>query len=72
MNKHHKKTVKIYLRNVVEPQLIDIFGSSNNTSVVVGGVNDKSYNTRYFDLPNPVTKTIFLQEFFGEIFEISL
>ena len=25
----------------------------------------------YFDSPNPVTKTIFLQELFGQIFKIS-
>ena len=35
MNNQHRKTFLIYLRDVVEPQLIDIFGSSNNTSPVV-------------------------------------
>jgi len=28
-------------------------------------------NENYFDSPDPVTKTILLQEFFGEIFKIS-
>ena len=55
----------------MEPQLIDIFGSSNNLNAnvaVVGSINMITVTTKYyFDSLNPATKTVFLQEPSGQI-----